>query len=212
MRLNKPLVKLNKMIGMDSVKKSIIDMILYYIQGFENKNQEMLHTVIEGPPGVGKTELGKILASIYANLGVTKSNKFKVVRRSDLVGEYLGQTAKKTQEAIDEADGGVLFIDEAYALGNTEKRDSYAKECIDTINQNLSENKQFVCIIAGYPDELDRCFFSWNRGLQRRFPFRYRIDGYTSLEMRDIFVKKIDDMHFKMDNETMQLTELDKFC
>ena len=198
------LYKLQAMIGLESVKNSIIDMILYYLQNFERSNNSMLHTVIEGPPGVGKTELGKIFAEIYAGLGIIESNKVKVVRRTDLIGEYLGHTAHRTQEAIDEANGGVLFIDEAYALGNEEKRDSFAKECIDTLNQNLSENKKkFICIIAGYPDELDKCFFSYNPGLKRRFPFRYQIDSYSYEELMDIFLKKISDSRWKINDDDL---------
>jgi SpoVK/Ycf46/Vps4 family AAA+-type ATPase len=190
------------MIGLDLVKNSIVDMILYYLQNFEKKNNNMLHTIIEGPPGVGKTQLGKILAEIYAGMGVIKSNKFKLVKRTDLVGEFLGHTAHKTQKAIDEADGGVLFIDEAYSLGNEDKKDSFSKECIDTLCQNLSENKKkFICIIAGYPDELDRCFFSYNPGLRRRFPFRFRIDGYNPNELKDIFIKKIKDIKWSINEE-----------
>lgn len=200
-KLVKPLTKLQVMIGLDNVKNSIVDMIMYYLQSFEKQNNNMLHTVIEGPPGVGKTELGKILAEIYAGLGIIKSNKFKLVRRSDLIGEYLGHTAPKTQKLIDEAEGGVLFIDEAYALGNEEKRDSFSKECIDVLNQNLSENKKkFICIIAGYPDELDKCFFSYNPGLYRRFPFRFNIEGYNPNELKNIFIKKVNDIKWKLDD------------
>nr|QBK88653.1 MAG: AAA family ATPase [Mimivirus LCMiAC01] len=186
-------------------------MILYYLQHFENRNNNMLHTIIEGSPGVGKTELGKIIADIYAKMGIIKSNKFKLVKRTDLIGEYLGHTAHKTQKAIDEADGGVLFIDEAYSLGNSEKKDSFAKECIDTINQNLSENKnRFICIIAGYANELDKCFFSYNPGLKRRFPFRYSITGYDHTELRDIFLKKLKDIKWTL-YEDMDMDKLTKF-
>ncbi|CAH6421844.1 AAA family ATPase [uncultured virus] len=211
-KLQPALKKLQSLVGLQAVKNSIIDMILYYLQCFEKTNQNMLHTVIEGPPGVGKTELGKILAEIYASLGIIKSNKFKIMRRTDLVGEYLGHTAQKTQRAIDEADGGVLFIDEAYSLGNEEKRDSFAKECIDTINQNLSENKKnFICIIAGYPDELEKCFFSMNPGLKRRFPFKFKIDGYSAEEMRDIFLKKINDSKWTLEEKEVDKNELTSF-
>lgn len=210
--IRKPLLKLKSMIGLTQVKNSIVDMIIYYLQGFENKNKNMLHTVIEGPPGVGKTQLGKIFAEIYAGLGVIPSNKFKLVKRTDLIGEYLGHTSHKTQQAIDDADGGVLFIDEAYSLGNSEKKDSFSKECIDTINQNLSENKKkFICIIAGYPIELEKCFFSYNPGLKRRFPFRYTIDGYQPDELRDIFLKKITDSQWKINGEELNKDELSKF-
>jgi outer membrane murein-binding lipoprotein Lpp len=200
--LSAPLKKLKALVGLDGVKTSILDMILYYLQNFESKNRNMLHTVIEGPPGVGKTELGKVIGEIYAALGVIKSNKFRIVRRTDLVGEYLGQTAQKTQQEIDKADGGVLFIDEAYSLGADDKRDSFAKECIDTINQNLSEKKRnLICIIAGYKEELETCFFSYNPGLKRRFPFKYSIKGYSSEEMKDIFVKKVADIKWKISSD-----------
>lgn len=211
-KLQEPLKKLHSMIGLEAVKTSVVDMILYYLQNFEKRNNNMLHSVIEGPPGVGKTELGKILAEIYAGLGVIKSSKFKVVKRTDLVGEYLGHTAHRTQQAIDEADGGVLFIDEAYSLGNEEKRDSFAKECIDVINQNLSENKRkFICIIAGYHDELESCFFSYNPGLRRRFPFRYKIDGYSPEELRDIFLKKLKDSQWKLNEKDIDYNKLTQF-
>lgn len=195
------LKKLNAMIGLESIKTKIVEMILYYIQHFENRNKDMLHTVIEGPPGVGKTEVGRILAELYANLGITKSKNFRVVKRTDLIGEHIGQTDVKTQAVIDDLDGGVLFIDEAYALGNEGKKDSFSKACIDIINHNLSENKSFVCIIAGYPGELDKCFFSQNEGLKRRFPFRYKIESYTSDELADIFRKMVNDKKFRLSDE-----------
>jgi hypothetical protein len=84
-----------------------------------------------------------------------------------------------------------MFIDEAYSLGNPEGRDSFSKECIDTINQNLTERRDFLCIIAGYEDSLESSFFSFNEGLKRRFSFKYVIDKYTGIELKDIFLIKI---------------------
>lgn len=198
-KLMKPLKRLKKMIGLNDVKEKIFDMIVYYLQGFEKNTKSMLHSVIEGPPGVGKTRLGKILASIYSSLGVIPSEKFKYVKATDLIGEHVGATRQMTQSVIDEADGGVLFIDEAYALGSSESKDPYGKECIDTLNFNLSENKKkIIIIIAGYADMLEKNFFSYNQGLQRRFPFRFRINGYSDIELKDIFIDKIKKSNWKI--------------
>jgi hypothetical protein len=225
-----PLTELNSLIGMTSVKENITNQILFFVQGFNKntkcnqctdcafgmqcvKNQDdMLHTVITGPPGVGKTQLGKILAKVYKEMGILSKGHFKLVTRSDLVGKYLGHTAAKTQEAIDECKGGVMFIDEAYALGNKEGRDSFSKECLDTLNQNLSENRDFLCIIAGYKDALDKCFFSANEGLRRRFTFRYDIEGYSGEELKQIFLLKVQEGGWKteFDSNTSD-NELNKF-
>ena len=250
------LIKLKNIIGMETVKTSIIGQIIYFLQDFQNKNEDMLHTVIQGPPGVGKTMLGHIIGEIYWELDIIQSPniindyfddyyddyddcdndddnndhdfnpknisknfkniiktikkssrntrsskkkkefKFKIAKRSDLIGKFLGHTAAKTQEVINEALGGVLFIDEAYSLGNPEGRDSFAKECIDTINQNLTEKKnELLVIIAGYEDALETCFFSYNEGLNRRFPFRYTIDSYTPGELSKIFCKMVGEIN-----------------
>ena len=210
------LEKLENVVGMENVKKTIINQIVYFLSGLD-VNDDMLHTVITGPPGVGKTLLGTIIGEIYYNLGIvngngkryidpiTKEEKnyiFKIAKRSDLIGEYLGHTAIKTQKVIDECEGGVLFIDEAYSLGNEDKKDIYSKECIDTLNQNLTEKKtQFICIIAGYPQDLDKCFFSVNDGLKRRFPFKYNIDKYTPTELTHILMLMIKKKNWKLDNK-----------
>lgn len=211
-----PLTELNGMIGMQNVKEKMVDQILFFLQGYHTtttckkcvdcvynlpctKNQnDMLHTVITGPPGVGKTELGKILGRLYKEMGILSNEKFKVVGRADLVAGYLGQTAMKTQKVIDECKGGVLFIDEAYALGHEELRDSFSKECIDTLNQNLSEKRDFLCIIAGYKDALENCFFKFNDGLRRRFTFRYDLIPYKYDELQNIFELKVRFGGFKL--------------
>jgi len=188
-KLAKPLTRLKNMIGLDSIKDSILDFITHYLQKYEHN--KMLHTVLQGPPGVGKTKLGKIIAEIYSAMDVIPSSRCKLVTRNDLIGQYVGETARKTQEQIDSAEGGVLFIDEAYALGDDGKN-VYGKECIDCINQNLSEKKKkLIIIIAGYEDALQKYFFSQNEGLNRRFPFRYSITGYNESEMKDIFLSFI---------------------
>ena len=186
---------LNNMIGMNTLKENIVDQIIYYIQEFHHyQNTDFMHTVIYGAPGTGKTEIAKIIGKIFCNLGILKRGTFKKVTRSDLIAGYLGQTALKTRDVIKESLGGVLFIDEAYALGNSEKRDSFAKECIDTLCEALSDNKDnLMVIIAGYEEELKTCFFDYNKGLESRFTWRFKTDNYSYHELHNIFLKKIKD-------------------
>lgn len=192
-KIKNELKELDDMVGMKGAKKMVFDQMMFFLQGLhENELETMLHTIIEGPPGVGKTELGFILCKIYTKLGVLKSGKYILAKRSDLIAEYVGQTAIKTQNVINKALGGVLFIDEAYSIGDKMQKDPFAKECIDTLNQNLTEHKKnFMCIIAGYKDSLEECFFSLNEGLKRRFNFRISIDKYSYEELHEIFLKKI---------------------
>lgn len=199
-RMVEPLEGLKKMIGMELVKKNIVDHILFYLQKLDGGLNDMLHTVIQGPPGTGKTELGKILSKIYLAMGILKNDTFRIVKRADLIGKYLGHTAQKTQKVIDSCKGGVMFIDEAYALGNSEGRDIYSKECLDTLNQNLTENKNnFLCIIAGYKEDLHNCFFNYNKGLGRRFSIRYTIEGYKPKQLHKIFCKIIKENNWDFD-------------
>ena len=155
-----PLQKLKNMIGLKQVKQQVFEQIIFYLQNLDDQNYDMLHTVIEGEPGTGKTELAKILGEIYTEMGILSKGTFTSVKRADLIGGYLGQTAMKTKKVLEEANGGVLFIDEAYSLGNQEGKDSYSKECIDTLTAFLTEEKEdFVLIIAGYKEDLKKCFF-----------------------------------------------------
>ena len=189
-----PLKDLQAMIGMKLVKDMILDLIFFRLQNIkDNDKDELWHTVIQGSPGTGKTEISKMLGKVFYGLGICKKDKFTAVKRSDMIGKYLGHTAKMTQDVFDNAKGGVLFIDEAYSLGNPEGRDSFSKECIDTINQNLTENKDTIVFIAGYKEQLDESFFAYNPGLNRRFKFRINVDKYDASDLRLIYLKKIRD-------------------
>jgi len=195
-----PLLKLDSLIGMDSIKNNILDQVLFYSQRLNT--DEMMHMCITGPPGVGKTTVGKILSEIYSNLGFLSTNKFKVVSRTELIAGYLGQTALKTLKVLNEAKGGVLFIDEAYSLGGgvDESGASYSKECIDTINKFLSENtSDFIMIVAGYKDEMDKYFFPLNKGLRRRFPWVYDIKEYSIDNLKNIFIYQVESTNWKFE-------------
>ena len=196
-----PLKELDAMIGMQHFKEHVVDQILYYVQqlhipkGNPDKGADFMHTVIYGDPGTGKTEIAKLLGSIFSNMGILKKGTFKKVTRADMVAGYLGQTAIKTNEVIKSCLGGVLFIDEAYSLGNSEKLDSFSKECIDTLCEALSANKDnLMVIIAGYEKELQECFFNCNKGLESRFMWRFETEKYTSAELHKIFLKMVKDI------------------
>lgn len=207
--IKEPLEELNNMIGMKDLKNNIVDQILYFAQELHKdklSTGDFMHSVIYGPPGTGKTEIAKIMGKIYSKLGVLSKGTFKKVTRSDLIAGFLGQTALKTRDAINEAMGGVLFIDEAYALGNSEKRDSFAKECIDTICEALSDHKNdLMVIIAGYENELKDCFFSYNQGLDSRFTWRFKTDQYNHEDLYNIFIKKVKEIGWEI-NENSGIT------
>ncbi len=201
--------ELNDMIGLHKFKKQIVDQIIFFIQS--SGDNVMLHTVLEGPPGTGKTTVSNILSRIYSKLGIFKKPKFNVVRRSDLISEYLGGTTIKTMETLDRCKKGVMLIDEAYSLGSKSSagEDSYAKECIDTLNQYLTENvDKIICIIAGYKSELDSCFFSMNPGLRRRFPWTFTIENYTSYELSQIYFKLVQERGWETSCDMSEINNL----
>ncbi len=209
------LIKLDNMIGMNDLKTCIIDQILYYLQNLHmvspNNNNDYMHTAIYGPPGTGKTEIAEIIGEIFCKLNILKKGKFKKVVRSDLIAGYLGQTALKTKETIKDCLGGVMFIDEAYALGNNEKRDSYAKECIDTLCEAMSAHKdELMIIIAGYENEIKECFFSQNQGLESRFSWSFTTDKYTPEELCKIFKKKVIESSWKIDENALDIQWFEK--
>jgi len=203
--IKNPLIKLSKMIGLDEVKSRIVDIILYYLQRLDIKNYDLLHTIIDGAPGTGKTEIAHIYSEILVGLGILSKNTFKTAKKNDFIGGYLGHTAMKTMKLLEEVKGGVLFIDEIYSFGNGDGKDGkdiYAKEFVDLLMQYMSENKgDFVLVVAGYKNDIKRFFLSMNDGLERRFPIHLSIGEYSPLEMYKIFLKKVEELKWSLINE-----------
>ena len=195
-RITPYIEELNDLIGMKSFKETVFIQILYYIQGLHLAcEDEYLHTLMLGPPGVGKTTAAKLLGKIYRSMSIlNKDGSFKIAHRDDFVAGYLGQTAIKTQKLLESCIGGVLFIDEVYSLGpRSEDRDSFSDEALDTLTSFLSEHKQdFCCIAAGYEEDIITRLFSKNIGLQRRFPWIHRIEQYSTNELMLIFLRMLE--------------------
>ena len=215
-KIKPELNQLHEMIGLESLKTDLVRQLLYFIQGFADDSSygDYKHTVLTGPPGTGKTELAKLIGTIYSKIGILKGNNvFKKVTRTDLIAGYLGQTAIKTRKVIDECMGGVLFIDEAYSL---QEDDMFAKECVDTLCESLSDNKNnFMVIIAGYESDLNESFFKINKGLNSRFIWRFNIDAYSIKELFRIwcYIVTSRGWHFQEDEitESFFQTKKDKF-
>ena len=208
-KIKPDLMSLNNMIGMDTMKHSVLNQLLYFLQNLHigNKVGDFKHTVIYGPPGTGKTEVARIIGQMYSKIGVLKKNIFRKVTRNDLIAGYLGQTAIKTKQVINDCLGGVLFIDEAYSLASPDHNDSFSKECLDILCEALSEHKDnLMVIIAGYENELNKSFFGANPGLTSRFIWRSSMQPYTMSELNQIFNKMVLDQEWSLE-ETMVLSD-----
>jgi SpoVK/Ycf46/Vps4 family AAA+-type ATPase len=198
-KIKEYLIRLDAFVGLEELKENLLDQLIYFIH---EKDDDYLHTVLYGKPGTGKTEIAMLLGKIYTKLGILSKGTFVKATRSDFVAGYLGQTAIKTRKLIEDNLGGVVFIDEAYAMGNEEKRDSFSKEALDTLCELLSHHKsELMVIIAGYKEELDKCFFSYNPGLESRFAWKFEISPYNSEELTQIFNKKLHDACWFLDSK-----------
>lgn len=181
--------ELETLIGMENIKQEIrnlVKLVRYYNEiGKDVLNSFVLHTVFKGNPGTGKTTVARIFARIFNALGILEKGHLVECDRRDLVGKYVGQTAPKTMEKIEEAMGGVLFIDEAYSLADGSS-DAFGNEAISTLLKQMEDrNKEFILIVAGYPDNMNK-FLHSNPGLKSRFERTMIFEDYDENELISI--------------------------
>ena len=197
--------KLNELIGLEGIKESIQKIKAYALS---NKDSEDLniHMCFLGNPGSGKTEVARYIAGILYENSILPSPKIVEVDRSGLVSQYFGATAEKTRRVIASAMGGVLFIDEAYALGNNSDRDitDYGKEAIDTLVKAMEDYRgKFCVILAGYKNEMLK-MLSTNPGFKSRIQFTLDFPNYSRAELKSITELMLKNRHYTMSDIALE--------
>ncbi len=209
------MAELNGLIGLWPVKALVHElMALVEIQGRRSReglkcDSIVLHTVMKGNPGTGKTTVARLLGRLYKEMGILPKGHLVECERADLVGEYIGHTAQRTREHIGRATGGILFVDEAYALARGGDKD-FGREAIDTLVKAMEDHRnELLVILAGYPDEMD-WFIASNPGLASRFPIHMSFLDYALDELMAIAEVICRDRQYRLTPEAkaMLLTRL----
>lgn len=207
--LNDALKELNNLVGIDSVKSDIKDIVKlsrYYHELNEDVSDKFSsHILFVGNPGTGKTTVARIISRIYSALGILKKGHMIETDRQGMVASYVGQTAEKTKTLIDKAIGGTLFIDEAYALVKKDDSGSdFGKEAIDVLIKRMEDDRgKFIVIAAGYTDEMKN-FLESNPGLQSRFTKSFVFKDYNPDQLMEITLRNLDEVNLKISDEAKE--------
>lgn len=199
---------LNELVGLEKVKKTLHELVDYMSLKDKNKDLKLnalnLHMVFLGNPGTGKTTVARIIVDILYHLKYIKQNKLIEVTSKDLVAEYVGQTAPKTMGVVERARGGILFIDEAYALASKDSQNSYNAEAIATLIKAMEDYRDdLVVIFAGYTKEM-RDFLDSNSGIVSRIGYTLEFDDYTEDELVAIFEGMTKKAGFIVEEEALE--------
>ena len=186
--------ELNALVGLEKVKNRVQDLIIYQkVQKMRHEKnlhsaKNTLHLAFTGNPGTGKTTVARIVGRIYKRIGLLSKGHFIEVSRTDLIAGYQGQTALKVKKVIEQAKGGVLFIDEAYSITENENSDSYGRECLTELTKALEDYREdLVVIVAGYTEPMNS-FFESNPGLKSRFNTFIEFEDYSADELEEILI------------------------